>query len=59
MNTEELAILLYDTYCAAVGGKAWDGRPLPTGAEFMADPTKKLQADGWRAVAEKAKEVQK
>ena len=50
----ELAIELYDVYTAAVGGKAWDGRPLPCGQEFMSDPTKQKQSDGWRAVAEHA-----
>lgn len=48
----EKAIELYDIYTAAVGGKAYDGRPLPTGAEFINDPTKQVQANGWRAVAE-------
>lgn len=47
----ELAIELYDVYCAAVGGKAYDGRPLPAGREFMNDPAKQKQADAWRAVA--------
>lgn len=57
MNTEEAAIDLYDTYCAAVGGRAWNGAPLPTGAEFFADPQKQKQADAWRAVAERAKQL--
>lgn len=48
----EQAIKLYDIYTAAVGGKAYDGRPLPTGVEFINDPTKQVQANGWRAVAE-------
>ena len=48
----EKAIELYDIYTAAVGGKAYDGRPLPTGAEFINDPAKQVQANGWRAVAE-------
>ena len=43
--------MLYDTYIEAVGGTAYDGRPLPPGKEFMEDPTKKKQADAWRAVA--------
>ncbi len=46
------AIELYDVYTAAVGGKAWDGRPLPSGTEFMHDPAKQKQANAWRAVAE-------
>lgn len=51
MTVNEKAIELYDVYTAAVGGKAWDGRPLPSGAEFMSDPSKQKQADAWRAVA--------
>lgn len=48
---ERRAVRMYDVYCAAVGGTAYDGRPLPTGAEFFADPGKQKQADAWRAVA--------
>lgn len=48
----EKAIELYDIYTAAVGGKAWNGDPLPTGKEFINDPAKQLQANAWRAVAE-------
>ena len=48
---DQKAIELYDIYTAAVGGKAWDGKPLPCGKDFLADPTKQKQADGWRAVA--------
>lgn len=59
MNTEEVAIDLYDTYCAAVGGRAWNGAPLPTGAEFFADPQKQKQADAWRAVAQRAQQLNK
>lgn len=54
MNIEKIAIELYDTYCAAVGGRAWDGKPLPTGQQFFADPAKQVQAEGWRAVAKRA-----
>lgn len=54
MNIEKAAIELYDTYCAAVGGRAWDGKPLPTGQQFFADPAKQVQAEGWRAVAKRA-----
>ena len=42
----ELAGVLYEEYCAAVGGKA-----LPDWETFRADPTKKKQFD---AVAQKA-----
>lgn len=51
-NKEQFAFKLYDVYCEAVGGKAWDGRPLPTSEEFFYDATKVKQADAWRAVAE-------
>jgi hypothetical protein len=43
--------MLYDTYVKAVGGTAFDGKPLPPGKELMADPTKQKQADAWREVA--------
>ena len=51
-NKEQFACRLYDVYCEAVGGKAWDGRPLPSSEEFFYDATKVKQADAWRAVAE-------
>lgn len=51
MNEKELAIKLYDTYTAAVGGVNYKGDPLPTGAEFFADASKAKQAGGWLAVA--------
>ena len=53
----ELAKAIYDEYCAAVGGKAYDGKPLPTAAEFFADKTKQKQAMGWFAAASKAIEL--
>lgn len=45
------AALLYETYCKAVGGKAHDGKPLPSWQEFRADPARKVQADAWEAIA--------
>lgn len=51
MTETEKAIQLYDIYTEAVGGKAWDGRPLPSGAEFFADASKATQQNGWLAVA--------
>lgn len=50
------AILLYDVYTMAVGGLAYDGKPLPSGEEFFEDPTKKKQQLGWLAVAAVAME---
>lgn len=54
---EQVAMAMYDEYCAAVGGKAYDGRPLPTAAEFFEDKTKQKQAMGWFAAASKALEL--
>lgn len=47
-----LAAFLYETYCAEVGGKAFNGDPLPSWEEFSADPAKQKQADAWRKVSE-------
>lgn len=48
---------MYDEYCREVGGKAYDGRPLPTSKEFFNDETKQKQAMGWFAAASKAIEI--
>lgn len=53
----ELAKAMYDEYCAAVGGKAYDGRPLPTSTEFFDDDSKRQQVKGWLAAASKALEL--
>lgn len=54
MEAEQLAGELYEAYCARVGGVAFNGDPLPDWNEFSKDSSKRKQADGWRAVAEKA-----
>ncbi len=54
---KKLAMALYDEYCAQVGGKAYDGRPLPTAKEFFADAAKAKQARAWMAAASKALEL--
>ena len=54
MNDEDLAGWLYETYCGAVGRKAFDGKPLPAWIDFRADPAKKLQSDAWLLVAKVA-----
>ncbi len=46
--------LLYDAYCAAVGGVAFNGDPLPDWQTFRADPAKQKQSDAWIAVARAA-----
>lgn len=51
---EDLAHTLYDEYCAAVGGKAFNGDPLPHSAEFFSDPKKAKQTYAWRVTAQKA-----
>lgn len=51
---EELAHLLYNDYCNAVGGKAFNGDNLPKADEFFNDETKTKQANAWRDVATSA-----
>lgn len=48
MDKDILAKKIYDKYCEAVGGKAFNGDPLPKSGEFFSDPTKQKQADAWR-----------
>ncbi|MES2923707.1 MAG: hypothetical protein V4819_19285 [Verrucomicrobiota bacterium] len=50
-DIESLAGRLYDTYCAAVGGVAFNGDPLPKWDAFRADTTKQKQSDAWIASA--------
>ena len=51
---EKLAPKLYDDYCEAVGGKAFNGDDLPKSEEFFADESKQKQANAWRKVAASA-----
>ena len=53
---QETASALYETYCAAVGGVAFNGDKLPSWSEFVADPTNQKQVEAWRAVANKLEE---
>jgi hypothetical protein len=50
-DVEKEARSMYDDYCAAVGGTAFNGDPLPPSGEFFEDPTKNKQSNVWRAVA--------
>ena len=50
-NVEQQAKKMYEAYCAAVGGKAFNGDPLPSWALFSVDPSKQLQVSGWLAAA--------
>lgn len=50
-TTQALAGELYTIYCAAVGGVAFNGEPLPDWEAFRADPAKGKQVNGWLALA--------
>ena len=57
INEYTVAERLYSAYCLATGGKAYDGKPLPTWEEFCADPSRKLQSDAWVQVARTAMDL--
>lgn len=48
---EELAGRMYTAYCKSVGGRAFNGDPLPNWTEFRSDNTKRVQSEGWVAAA--------
>lgn len=52
MNIEAIAKIMYSTYCHEVGGKAFNGDPLPDWATFRADPKKLKQSSAWVAAAQ-------
>jgi hypothetical protein len=54
INREYIASELYRVYCEAVGGKAFNGDPLPDWETFYADETKKKQSNAWLAAADRA-----
>lgn len=54
---EVLAEQMYDVYCEAVGGKAFNGDDLPKSEEFFNDESKTKQANAWRVAADKAIEL--
>lgn len=54
INREIVAKELYTTYCAAVGGVAFNGDPLPDWDTFAADPAKEKQSSAWLAAADRA-----
>lgn len=53
-NAKNLAGLMYEAYCEAVGGLAFNGDPLPKWEEFVNDKTKIKQVNGWIKAAETA-----
>lgn len=48
---------MYDAYCEKVGGKAFNGDPLPKSEEFFADKTKEKQVNAWISAADVALEL--
>lgn len=52
-----LAEQMYDAYCEAVGGLAFNGDKLPKADEFFKDSNKEKQANAWRVAADKAIEL--
>lgn len=50
MDNETLTGMMFDYYREEVGGKTFDGLPLPTWKEFRENPEKKLQSDAWVAM---------
>lgn len=48
---------MYDAYCEAVGGKAFNGDDLPKSGEFFNDPSKEKQSNSWKIAADKAIEL--
>jgi len=48
MQVETNAGILYTLYCEEVGGKAYNGDPLPDWENFRKDPAKAVQANAWR-----------
>ena len=49
-KSEVIAKDLYEVYCHAVGGLAFNGDPLPSWREFRADNSKRKQSEAWLAV---------
>lgn len=46
-HIENLAAEMYTVYCKSVGGKAFNGDPLPGWYDFRRDEKKKKQSDAW------------
>ena len=54
IDQETLARKMYDSYCEAVGGKAFNGDTLPNSEEFFSDTAKEKQSNAWRVAAKAA-----
>lgn len=57
IDIETLAKELYTAYCAAVGGVAFNGDPLPDWETFSTDMNKVKQSNAWLAAAKRAMEI--
>lgn len=57
INRDIVAEALYTTYCAAVGGVAFNGDPLPDWDTFVSDPAKTKQSEAWLAAADRAMQL--
>jgi hypothetical protein len=53
-NIIDLAKIMYDEYCKAVGGKAFNGDNLPSSEEFFNDESKSKQSNAWIKASEVA-----
>jgi hypothetical protein len=53
----EVAGQLYTKYCQSVGGKAFNGDPLPTWEVFSQDASKLKQVHAWMDVANEAIQI--
>ena len=56
-DIELIAGQLYEAYCEAVGGRAFNGDQLPDWKTFRADPDKNRQSDAWVLTAQKAVKI--
>lgn len=57
INRDIIAEKLYEAYCRAVGGVAFNGDPLPKWREFSSDEKKEKQAEAWRCAADAAMDL--
>ena len=56
---ELITEVVYNDYCQAVGGIAFNGDPLPDWEEFQSDPNKVKQSSAWRQSVSKGLETYK
>lgn len=52
MSTEELTEVAWSAYVKAVGGKSYNGDPLPTWPELARDHGKEKIVNAWRSAVE-------